>query len=188
MSKAYQEVPANRESVAELEVAAAKTGAWPQLVRVYQQALEQELEVEDMLATRQLLGRVLSEEVNELDEALEQFQAILDVEEDNLKALAAMEDIYRRSERWDELMTVYRHRLELESDVDARIGILQGMAQIAEVEAEDNATAIERLNEALELDRRNQKTLAELHRLYALEEEYAYLADIIRQEIDLIER
>ncbi len=187
-ARAFQEAPGNFDVVEELEQAAAEAGQWPTLVGHYREALDQELETQQELELRLLLGRVLSEEVEELDEALAQFEAVLEVEEENLKALEAMEGIYRRSERWDDLMQVYRHRLELEEGVDARVGILQGMADIAEVEAGDAAVAIARYNEALELDPRNEKTLAELHRLYDAEKEYVDLAEVIRQEIDLIER
>lgn len=188
LARAFREVPAELDVVSELEEAAKEAGQWSTLVGHYEAALDENLEPEIILELRLLLGRVLSEEVEELDEALEQFQAVLASEEDNLVALEAMESIYRRSERWDELMTVYRHRLELEDSPAARVGILQGMAQIAENEAGDIATAIARHNEALELDKRNEISLRELHRLYQGEGDFADLVDIIRQEIDLIER
>ncbi|TXD34578.1 tetratricopeptide repeat protein [Lujinxingia vulgaris] len=187
-SQAYLEVPSELDVVAELEATAGEAGEWSTLVEHYRQALDADLDEAQTLEVRALLGRVLSEELGDLDAALEQFQAVLDVEEDNLRALEAMERIYFASARWDDLMQVYRHRLELEDDRDARVQILQGMARIAEVEASDVVTAIARHNEALELDPHNFTSLAELHRLYAQEDEYADLADVIRKEIDLVER
>ena len=187
-ARAYRVLPGEVDVVEELEAAAAASDSWGLLVDHYSDALEEDLSEEVTLQVRLLLGRVLSEELEELDNALEQFTAVLDVEEDNRKALAGMERIHRKAERWDDLMKVYRHRLELEESAEARVGILQGMAHIAEVEANDVATAIARLNEALELDGRKETTLRELHRLYQSEAEYADLADVIRREIDLIER
>ncbi|RAL22930.1 hypothetical protein DL240_08540 [Lujinxingia litoralis] len=187
-SQAFLEMPAELDVVAELEATAGDAGEWSTLVEHYRRALDADLEQAEVLELRALLGRVLSEELGDLEAALEQFQAVLAVEENNLRALEAMERIYFSSARWDDLMQVYRHRLELEEDRDARVQILQGMARIAEIEAQDVVTAIARLNEALELDAYNFATLAELHRLYAQEEEFADLADVIRREIDLVER
>ncbi len=188
LGDAFLEVQGAFDVVEELEEAAAVTESWADVVDYYRQALEAAEEADGQKKQRLLLGRVLSEEVERLGEALVEFEVVLEDEEDNLEALAAMESIHRRNEDWDDLMKVYRHRLELEESNEARVGILQGMAEIAEKEAGDVVTAIARFNEALELDGRNEKTLQQLHRLYRSEEEYADLAEVIRREIDLIER
>ncbi len=186
-AEAFHDDPSATDVIEALERAAANAGVFTDLADAYRTALEDEHDLETRQRLRQRLGTVLSEQLEQLDEALAQFDAVLDEEEDNLEALASMESIYRRSERWDELMSVYRRRLDLTEVVADQVQILQGMAQIAEVQADDVATAIARLREALELDEDNEITLGELHRLYAAEEAHADLAEIIRREIALIE-
>lgn len=187
-ARVFLEAAAVDEVLESLEKSAGEAGAWNELVGHYREVLSGELSQEDTQELRLRLGRVLSEELNQFDDALEQFEAVLAVEPDNLRALESMERIYWESERWDDLMQVFRHRLNLESDRDARVKILQGMATISEEQANDRAFAIERLTEAYELDARNETTLGSLHRLYALEEQHESLADVIRAEIDLVER
>ncbi|MFW5968521.1 MAG: tetratricopeptide repeat protein, partial [Persicimonas sp.] len=86
-----------------------------------------------------------------------------------------------------DLMSVYRRRLDLTDEAADQVEILQGMADIAERQAGDVETAIERYREALELDEENETTLRELHRLYADRENYDDLADVLRRQIALIE-
>ncbi|MBA2660875.1 MAG: tetratricopeptide repeat protein, partial [Bradymonadaceae bacterium] len=185
---AFVEEPQSDEVIADLEAAAREAGTWDTLVKHYGDALGKELEIESVQKLRLRLGRVLSEELSRFDAALAQFEAVLAVEPDNLRALESMEHIYWESERWDDLMKVYRHRLNLEDNRDARVKILQGMATIAEQQAGDVESAIARYTEALELDGRNEETLRQLHRLYASNAQHSELAALIRREIDLVER
>lgn len=186
-AEAFREDPSAREVISPLEKAAENADVFETLSRDYADALDSDLDEETRQYLRLRLGRVLADELDELDEALVQFNAVLDAQEDNLEALAAVESIYRRAERWDELMSVYRRRLALTDATDDQVQILQGMAVIAERQAGDTDVAVERLREALELDEQNEETLQELHRLYAADQAWAELADIIRQEIEIIE-
>lgn len=213
---AFAEAPREDELVDKLEDVADRAGRYEQVAELYRdtiQALDagetpaavalldeqaEELEGREALARnaaelvrslRLRLGRVLFEELGRGDEALDQYDIVLDEEPDNTRALAAMEAIYSEAERWDDLMEVYRRRLELtdEDDIANRVEILHGMATIAEEQAGDLPTAVDRLQEALELDPASGETLRELHRLYREQEAWADLADVIDREIELVE-
>ncbi len=186
-AQAFHDDPSANDVIEALEQAAAHADSWSQLADAYRSALDEELAEETRQQLRLRLGTVLSEQLDQLDEALAQFEAVLEEQPENLDALAAMERIYRRSERWDELMSVYRRRLELTEEVSDKVEILQGMADIAEQQAGDTETAIERYKEALELDEENETTLRQLHRLYADQQAHDELGEIIRREIALIE-
>jgi tetratricopeptide (TPR) repeat protein len=175
------------DDLMELERTARASDQWAQLVNVYQSALQQEIDEGTHRRLRLRLGRVLSEELERLDEALAQFQSVLDEDDENLHALAAMEDIYERAERWDELMQVYERRIELTDAPEDRVKILHGMAMIAEEQTGDIESAIEKYQAALEIDERYEPSLGALHRLYAGRQEYESLADVIRREIAIIE-
>ena len=187
-AKAFEETPESVSDVTALEAAAGASGRWSDLVQVYQGVLQGAALDED--ATRSLrlrVGRVLSEELEELDEALTYFQAVLAEQDDNLAALGAVESIYQRAERWDDLMSIYQRRIELTESENDRVDILAGMALIAERQKGDIATAIARHREALSINPDYEPSLQQLHRLYANREEYPELADVIRREIEIIE-
>ncbi len=175
------------DDLVELERTANQSDQWAQLVSVYQTALGQEISEDSHRRLRLRLGRVLSEELGQLDEALAQFQSVLDEDDENLKALAAIEDIYERAERWDDLMKVYQRRIELTDAPEDRVKILHGMAMIAENQTGDVDSAITKYKEALEIDENYAPSLAALHRLYAGRQDYDDLADVIRREIAIVE-
>ncbi len=187
-AQAFNEIPRDGSDVSDVERAAAASGRWADLVEVYTGILADVSEPATERNLRLAVGRVLSEELDELDRALEFFQLVLDTESDNLAALAAMESIYQRAERWDDLMAIYQRRIELTASEADRVGILAGMALIAEKQKGDIETAISRHREALAIDPDYEPSLEQLHRLYADAESHSDLAEVIRREIDIVER
>lgn len=187
-AQAFNELPGDASDVADVERVAGSSDRWLDLVDVYEGILASDLDADTQRNLRLAVGRVLSEELEELDRALDYFQAVLSEQDDNLAALSAMESIYQRAERWDDLMRVYDRRIELTDSPEDRVGILAGMALIAEKQKGDIETAIARHKEALAIDPDYEPSLEQLHRLYAEAESYPALADVIRREIDIIDR
>ncbi|MGM0556878.1 MAG: hypothetical protein ACQEVA_10915, partial [Myxococcota bacterium] len=185
---AYRETPDDDELAEQLREAAGAAEAWGPLADVYRDTLQLDLDEEAELTVRLQLGQVLSEQLEQLDPALEQFQAVLDVRSDHLGALASMEKIYRRAERWDDLQDVYQRRLDLTEDASAKVEILRGMADIAEEQAGDVDQALEYYERARDIEPANPETLAQLHRLYRDRAAYQDLAETIRGEIEIIEQ
>ena len=184
----FSEQPRRLDDTAALEELAGPIDAWFSVVDLYRNALELEgLEDEYRVELRMKLGRVLADEMESLDEALEQYNAILTDHADHTRAMGAMARIYERQGRWDELIEIYQRRLALVETVAERIEILHGTARIAEVQAGDKERALGTYLEAYELDPKHEPTLAELHRLYAEGERWEDLADIIRQEIAIVD-
>ncbi len=186
-AQAYAEIPDLDDVVEPLERTAGQAGQWESLVGVYENVLDRNLDPDTARETRLRLGRVLSKELEQLDEALAHFQQVLSEDAENQTALRATADIYERSQQWDELLAVYQRQIELTDAPEDRVKILSGMALIAENQAGDVPSAIEKHNEALEIDPNYEPSLRELHRLYRGEAEYEKLADVIRREIDIVE-
>lgn len=186
-ARAVAEVPGAGEVTQDLERVAGASGRWGDLVEIYEKVLGETDDPEVIEGLRLKLGRVFFEQLGQSDAALEQFQAVLDEDEENLEALAQVERIHRQAERWDELMGVYQRRLELTESDEDKVEILRGIAEIAELQKGDIDEAISQLNEARELDPRDEKTLRELHRLYRESEEWEDLADVVERQIDILE-
>ena len=64
-------------------------------------------------ALRLRLGRVLVEELGRVDDALAEYRAVYESEPENATALGALERLYQRTERWNELLDVYAKKREL---------------------------------------------------------------------------
>ncbi len=185
---AFRETPDSLDDLATLEAAAGASSRWSDLVQVYEEVLQSgTLEDEQQRDLRMRVGRVLSEELEDFDPALAYFQQVLDRDDTDIEALTAVESIYQRAERWDDLMAIYDRRIELTENESDRVDILAGMALIAEKQKGDIETAIARHREALEIDPNYEPSLRQLHRLYSEREQYSELAAVIRREIDIID-
>lgn len=171
----------------ELERVAAAADAWPLVVDIYKDALDiPELPLETSQTIRMKLGLVYAQHLQAFDQAQALFESILAEDESHDGALAAMEHIFRHQERWQDLLGVYERRLSLVDVPEKRVQILQGMATLAEEQAQDVDVAIAKYLEAYAIEPKNAQTLAQLHRLYSHKQQHTEQADIIRQEIALI--
>ena len=184
-----REDPSRAEDADQLERVAGLIDAWFSVVDLYRQGLEgsDQLEEDERVALRLRMGRVLADQMDSFEEALEQYRAILEDHPEHTGALGAMADIYERQGRWDELMEIHQRRLELIDEGPERVPVLHGIARIAEHQAQDPERALQTYLEAYELDPEDMETLAQLHRLYRDAGRFSDLADIARQEIALLD-
>ena len=188
-ARALREQPDQLEVADDLESAAERSERWEDVVDVYSDVLERDSLDDDVVRDlRMRLGRTLFEQLDRPDEALIQFETVLETDDEDVEALAAMEAIYEHEGRWNDLMEIYERRLELVDDDSDRVEILHGMASLAEEQKGDVDEALEQLDRALELEPSNVETLESLHRLYRQEGRHAELADVIEREIDLIDQ
>src|SRR5690606_24653420 len=105
--------PSNEEILDAAERVAGAAKAWESLVSAYQDAATDSSDADAQVTLRLRLGRVLSEELNKVAEALVQYRAVYDDHPDNAQALTALEGLYQKTEGWAELLEVYRRKLEL---------------------------------------------------------------------------
>ncbi len=187
-SKALRELPGQESLYPKVEGAAQASDLFEALVDTYRDVLksvDDDSELTQKVSLR--LGRVLSKELNNTDSAIEVYDSVLSVDPNQGEALTAVADIYERTQRWDDLMKVYEHRIALAEAPEERVEILRGMAVIAEEQAGDVPQAISRHLEALEIDENYQPCLAQLHRLYKETGAFEEMVSIIAREIALIE-
>ena len=59
------------------------------------------------------LGRVLVDEVQRIDEALAAYRAVYEADGENAEALAALEQLYRQTSRFDDLLGIYEKKRDL---------------------------------------------------------------------------
>ncbi len=185
-AEAFQSEPAGGELLDALAASAEAAGTYDDLADVWESALERDLAAELETEIRVRLGGLLFEELSDTEGALRQYDVLLDEDPHNQRALAGLESVYEAEGRWDELIEVYRTRLELTDSDSDRVEILHGMARLAERQKGDRDEAVQRLREALDLEPRNRDILAEMHRLYREMERFTDLIETIDREIDVL--
>ena len=148
----------------ELELLAAKSGGWAELVERYAALCAARADV-DRVALLSTVARQKEAALGDVDGALATWRELAALEPPPAEALEAMARIYEARAAWRELHDVYARKLELARDADARRPIVVAMAALAERQGDDARAiaAYRRLADELGAD---DATLDALERLY----------------------
>jgi tetratricopeptide (TPR) repeat protein len=185
---AFEIAPGDPRSQTDVERAAGVTGRWQDVVRAYRECIkraESESDFETSSALRLRLGRVLVDELNEIDTALSEYRAVYESDPNNETALVALEGLYRRTERWRELLDVYLRKRDLAPEPEERHRILFEVAKLYETQLSDPASAVETYAAVLEEAPADSGALAALDRLYLATKQWENYADILRRRIEI---
>ncbi len=188
-SRCFNVDPSNATARAELERLAGISEAWPQLVSLYEGAIEKiGGDKANAALLRELLLQVAvayDEKLEKAEKAVEYFRRAQSIEPDDPQALEALEKLYTRNERWPELLDVYRKKVELSNDPSLREQIYFRMAYLWEEMLQNVDEAIATYKEVLSQDSANLKALKSLDRLYQAQKQWHELADNLTRQLQL---
>ena len=166
--RAYDLRPADPQVREALERAAEAADGWDELTRRYEARLaasdigqDEQLELLDKLAT------VARDRLFKPDDAQRYYRRIVDLDPTNPLAMSALEEIYEGTRRWDDLTQVYRKRLDVTEDPQARLQTLRALARLQRDRLGDLEAAVSTYREILALaegDVDALRDLADLHR------------------------
>ncbi|APR78089.1 TPR domain protein [Minicystis rosea] len=185
---AFELAPGDSQCIADVERAARATGGWDALIAAFQAAIGRADEAGDSelaIALRLRLGHVLRDEVKRIDDALAQFRAVYDADGENADAIAALEQLYRDTGRFGELLGIYEKKRDLVSEPDERRPILYAIAVLYENELKDPNSAITTYLQVLDDEPMDAQALAALDKLYGEQQKWEEYADILRKRIEI---
>jgi tetratricopeptide (TPR) repeat protein len=183
--RAMELAPDNAQCAEDAERAAAGTKAWDKLVDAYRAALGGVADPEAEGVLRLRLGRVLLDEVGQVDGALEQYRAVYELDPDNNDALAALERLYRQTGRYAELLEVYQKQRDLATEPDQQCRVLYGIAVLYEGELKDPKSAIATYWAVLDVEPADERALGALDRLYLAQQEWEPYANVLRRRLEI---
>jgi tetratricopeptide (TPR) repeat protein len=185
---AFEIAPGDEQSIADVERAARATGGWDSLIVAYGAAVGRADESGDRdlaIALRLRLGLVLRDEVKRIDDALAQFRAVYDADGENAGAIQALEQLYRDTGRFAELLGIYEKKRDLVSDPTERRPILYAIAVLFENELKDPPSAIGTYLQVLEDEPMDAEALRALDHLYREQQKWEEYADVLRKRIEI---
>ena len=185
---AFALFPSDEQTTVDVERAAKVTGEWAHVESAYKSAIEQAIDSGDAslaITLRLKLGRVLVEEAQQVDAALDVYRAVYDADSENADALAALERLYRKTNRYADLLGIYEKRRDLSPDPEEKRSISYEIAKLYETELKDLDKAIDTYNAVLEDEPTDVKTLAALDVLYRQLERWEPYVDTLRRRIEL---
>ena len=142
---------------------------WSELADALRAYVEVEPDVQHKVDVYLQLGDLCESQLSQTSKALEAYEAAADVGDGNDDALAALERLYRRDERWGNLAKVLERRaeaLDAAGETGRATGVRHELATLRHEKLGDLEGAIARYEAALEKDGADRDALKALVDLY----------------------
>ncbi len=128
---------------------------------------------------------ILSTELLELEPAVEHWKDLLAVRPRHEQALAALEDLYERLERWQELAAHLKVRIQSTVDRKEISRLNDKLGHVMGTRLGDASLAIQSFKAVLDSDPRNRQALEALRDIYAAQGDQDGLAGIYRRLVPI---
>lgn len=188
-ARAFRADPATEAAKNELEsLAPLVDDGWTRLVALYEGALAHGRDLEPRLAHELAtkVARSYEDRIGDSGKAVEMFRRALSIEPDDLGALAALETIFTRDEKFHDLLEIYRRRTDIAQEADERLAFLFRIASLHEEMLNNKDEAIATYIEILGQTPDDLKALRALDGLYEQRGAWRDLGDNISRQLQLV--
>ncbi|MGA7124127.1 MAG: tetratricopeptide repeat protein, partial [Polyangiaceae bacterium] len=183
---AFELSPGDPRTSDDLERAAAATSRWDEVVSSYRRAIaDAGRDASLSVALRLRLGQVLADKQHKVDEALDAYRTVYEMDGDNEEAIAALEKLYRQTVRFTDLLGIYEKKRDLSNTADEKKAISHAIANLYENELKDIDKAIATHAHVLDDDPSDAQALAALDVLYGRLGRWDSYASVLRRRIEL---
>lgn len=162
-----------------LERILTRAERWQDLLDVYREAAEAAMEPEQR---KQLLFRICTiweEAIGELDEAIDAYRAVLDMGDNDRRAVSALDRLLVQQGRWTDLVELLHRQLDEAAGPGEVIPIKLRLGSLYEERLDDVSSAIDTYEEVLQIEAGNPDAIAALERLISNEDERLRVAQIL---------
>lgn len=185
--RALRESPSHEPTQQHLERLARQLGAWQALVELYASVVAG-LDDESLVVALELKAAdVYQQQLGNLDQAAAAYRRVLAVQADQLEAIDALEQIYRRTEAHEQLVAVLLQKATVVLDGGERKQLLYRAAQLEEELLERPEQALVIYRSVLENDPAEAPAIEALERIYTRLERWQDLRDNCQRKLELAE-
>ncbi len=135
------------------------------LVAFYRSRADVVFESEDKVRLHLTICRLLREELERPEEAIDHYRSVLLLDEAHPEAMDALEELYRAHGYWEELVALLQRRLTLATEPKDRSALHLEIGVISKDRLEDVPQSIDELASALEEDSSNTAAVEALEQL-----------------------
>ena len=175
--------PARADVRAAFEGLTAQLERWDRMVRIYSDAADDPSDPTARLAIKLAVARAWYLRLKDLERAREFFHKVLDEAPEHTEALDALEAIYLELDRAEELLEIYRRKVELAVEDGTKLDYLFRTCDLLRDRLERFEDAIEAAREALALAPASMDALGRLDELFTRTEGWPELAQTIEQTL-----
>ncbi|MGH7434766.1 MAG: tetratricopeptide repeat protein, partial [Polyangiaceae bacterium] len=186
LASALKDDPALSETRDEIEQIAEGSGTQRELVAQYAALAES---LTDALLARDYWMRIASidDRLGDVDQAAQAYYKVLALDAGDGEALAALEQLFTRTQRWRDLIGVVERRIEQTDDAKDREALYGTMAQISDEKLGRPEDAVAAYKKVLELDPASSRGLRALDDLFTRQKMWAELAENLEAQLSLAE-
>jgi tetratricopeptide (TPR) repeat protein len=185
--RALEADPASPEALEALTQLFKRRGRVRDLVITLEQKLEAAAGLDEKKATLVEVAKIYDAEMKDVEEAIAALRRVLELDGADQAALEQLSALYRREQRWQDLVQVLSRARDLAASDEARIAWQLQIAAVDENELGDDEAAVEAYRTVLGLDDRSGEALAGLERLYTKLDRFAELNRVYERQIALAE-
>lgn len=171
--------PDRSEAFEALEGLFQRTASWHDLLDLYREAADRALDPEIRKDFLFKMAGTQEEMLDDRNAAIDLYREVLDIEEQDARAIAALDRLYYYEERWADLADLFLHRINLTDDERTRNELRCQLGGVYEERLEDPSAAIDSYEQVLENDPDHIDALAALERLMAQEDHRFRVAKIL---------
>ncbi|MET0339682.1 MAG: tetratricopeptide repeat protein [Polyangiales bacterium] len=186
----YEEVlqvePQNLLALRGIEPLYQTTERWHDLPKILETQLEAVSTEKERIVILGKLARLNEVEFVKPEKAAPYLEQILDIDPNNLEALAGLARIYRQLQRWDDLIGTYERHVSATPERGEKLEIYKSLGDVYANELKDNDRAVDTYLNVTQLDENDQHALSALSRLYEKTEDHAAAIDVLERLARLV--
>lgn len=157
---------------------------WPKLVELYTAKAEDPSEKDARLAIKLAIARAWHRRIEDLEKAKEFYKKVREEAEENAEATDALEDIYIALDQAEELLDIYRQKVDISQDVEQKIDYLFRISDLLRDRLGRHEDAIGAAQEALDFKPGYIAALQRLDELFTATENWDDLARTMEEIIE----
>ncbi len=162
-----------------LESILTRAGRWNDLLDVYQDAAEAAYEPDERKSLLFKICTIWEEALGNMDEAISAYRAVLEVGDNDRRAVNSLDRLFVQDERWEDLVELLHRQLEYVETPGDLIPLKLRLGLLYEERLDDVAGAIDSYEEVLRTEATNTDAMAALERLLGNEDHRFRVAQIL---------
>ena len=183
---ALGEVPHDLDVRNEVVRIATERGAWQVLVTAFE-SLQAQLDDPDLMLEDQL--RIADWSRGRLQDdarATRAYLAALEIDDNNERALDALQVLYEAAGNWRALADIFRRRADALFDLDEKKARLHALGELCAEKLGDVAGSVAAYEEVLEIDDGDAKALGRLEALHTQAEDWGALHEVLARRVETV--
>jgi tetratricopeptide (TPR) repeat protein len=157
--------PADLEAREHLEALLRRTERWPALLESFRGRLELVQDPQEREQVLSSIAEIQDTRLTDAESSIATYREMLASDPASSRALTALDGLYERLGRWNDLADNLQARLDLSSDADEQTRLMLRLAQLREEKMGQVDAAVEIHRQTLQRDGSNAESLAALERL-----------------------